>query len=705
MFKFLRSSKNKRPQQSSAPAVTPSNLCNDCTEWLEAAWSKANPSTGYVREWLPERAKESFQGIQDCPLCCSVTTAVAAIVDGADSTLIRNPAVVSALAMKDSRPTARQNTHITAKKSRHTTAEQDSPDPILKLEVRYGGREAGVFQFHTTTRSHKLLEDTVSTELVKKWLYDCTSGNDVHRQLSETGHSDSIPIILIDVLQGRLAAASTKEKYVALSYRWGDVQTFKTYRGNYTQLCEVGSLSPDDARIPHTIRDALSFTKSIGERFLWVDALSIIQDDSQQKHDQIRAMNLIYSNAALTLIACTGDNANAGLPGTRKSNRLRRSRPETVILNTPEPVRATLVTRSPELHWILKRSSYETRGWTYQERVLSPRCLFFTEWQVFFQCQHASYREDGDRMSTIELSPFIELMTDRSTEGRLWDIYRAYIWLAQTYTERHLSQASDILDAFRGIASELQRRTEHSLLAGMLVPFFDLLLCWIPRGSSRSQRRLSRAGSAEYFPSWSWVGWTGQAFLPQLIQSNRYKPLIDEIGIGHPTPWKTLTRYDGLHWRPKTDLSETQSNFSVDSNTLRFSTASIPALLLSFDVAASPGTDVRSLLVFEKRPHTNSIGETGEKKPCGVLRFHSKEDVEARAKVQCRGDHLIGLITMDDALYSVDSFGLPDKPNNGYVDVMLIDKVRSAAERIAVGIIMADVWGSFNPQKEDILLK
>ena len=55
--------------------------------------------------------------------------------------------------------------------------------------------------------------------------------------------------------------------------------------------------------------------RRIGCRYLWVDALCIVQDDPDDVREQITLMCDIYSGALSTIIAAWGDNADAGLPG------------------------------------------------------------------------------------------------------------------------------------------------------------------------------------------------------------------------------------------------------------------------------------------------------------------------------------------------------------------------------------------------------
>ena len=81
-----------------------------------------------------------------------------------------------------------------------------------------------------------------------------------------------------------------------------------------------GGLKRGDHRLPRTIQDAMAFVLGIGQRYLWVDALCIVQDDSNSKETQIKHMGSVYHAALFTIIA-SGRDADAGLPGVREGSR------------------------------------------------------------------------------------------------------------------------------------------------------------------------------------------------------------------------------------------------------------------------------------------------------------------------------------------------------------------------------------------------
>ena len=70
-----------------------------------------------------------------------------------------------------------------------------------------------------------------------------------------------------------------------------------------------------------TIEDAISLTQRLDERFLWIDALCVLQDDDDDKSRRIHEMDHIYSSACCTTVAAFGNDSNAGLPGVSPASR------------------------------------------------------------------------------------------------------------------------------------------------------------------------------------------------------------------------------------------------------------------------------------------------------------------------------------------------------------------------------------------------
>jgi hypothetical protein len=176
------------------------------------------------------------------------------------------------------------------------------------------------------------------------------------------------PQLLIDTWRMCLTEASDTDSYVALSYVWGDCSSFRASTENLVQLKKTGSISDAirDSRIPNTIVHAIYLVGVLKERYLWVDALCIVQDDDVSKHQQFNSMASIYANSLLTIIAAGGDHADHGIRGLRGVSEPRDSRQR--VFRLPKRIRIIA------LPWPRKfESTWFSRGWTFQEWLFSSR--------------------------------------------------------------------------------------------------------------------------------------------------------------------------------------------------------------------------------------------------------------------------------------------------------------------------------------------
>lgn len=136
--------------------------------------------------------------------------------------------------------------------------------------------------------------------------------------------------------EGCLVLKPAQTRYIALSYVWGDVKVATTTKSNLENLKKPGTIGPhvELLAIPKTIRDALRLVSLLNERYLWVDAFCIVQDDEHTKQAHLHSMASIYTNSVFTIIAAEGDDANHGLPGIPRVNEVRNFACDTIRLQS-----------------------------------------------------------------------------------------------------------------------------------------------------------------------------------------------------------------------------------------------------------------------------------------------------------------------------------------------------------------------------------
>ncbi|KAK4189501.1 heterokaryon incompatibility protein-domain-containing protein [Podospora australis] len=165
----------------------------------------------------------------------------------------------------------------------------------------------------------RIMRDIVDPRLLKTWLRMSVGGR--------AAASPSLPLAhtrFIDVDTNCIIEGTTDIGFVALSYVWGNAAQLCLDRATKDVLTTSGGLERLRARLPRTISDAMAICKAVGERFLWVDALCIQQDDHRDKQGQIAAMGSIYRSASFTIVQGSSSpftDANSPLPGVQPGTR------------------------------------------------------------------------------------------------------------------------------------------------------------------------------------------------------------------------------------------------------------------------------------------------------------------------------------------------------------------------------------------------
>jgi hypothetical protein len=335
--------------------------------------------------------------------------------------------------------------------------------------------------------------------LVRSWVKTCA---DTHGMtcspISLPYNQSRRPSRLIDVEKGMVVSAPSQCSYAALSYRWSNGQLM-LQQSTYYRLTHPGGVDTQSDDIPLTIRDSILLCRRMSTRYLWVDALCIMQDDSIDKQDQICKMDAIYVGAYFTIVAACGADSRAGLPGVRTGSR----KPQRVKVISG----ITLAAAQPNLANALLDTQWHHRAWTFQEAVLSKRLLIFTDLGVYFQCSTALWCEDTHlekpslseySINKVEVPKFVKpFWKDVLPTARdFW----TYAQLVEDYSPREMTSQTDALNAFTGLINPLERVLDTKFFQGLPIIFFHAALCFV---FATRHDNIRRTG----FPSWSWSGW------------------------------------------------------------------------------------------------------------------------------------------------------------------------------------------------------
>jgi len=173
-------------------------------------------------------------------------------------------------------------------------------------------------------------------------------------------------------------------RYVALTHRWGDPSLHGGFHSLSHEKLERWKTHLDLKMLPRTFQDAVRITRGLGIRYLWVDALCIIQDDLEDLQAQIGKMEDVFRCAYVTLSATCATGSDDGFLKTDR--RMRRHYPLSYTNQLGSLDMIYLCDPIDDFERHVEHSALSQRGWVFQERALSRRIIHFTEVQVYWEC-------------------------------------------------------------------------------------------------------------------------------------------------------------------------------------------------------------------------------------------------------------------------------------------------------------------------------
>lgn len=191
----------------------------------------------------------------------------------------------------------------------------------------------------------------------------------------------------------------------------------------------------------------------------------------------------------------------------------------------PGPHKDVRAARESPLNRDLEYSNWNTRGWVFQERILSPRLLYFGARMIHFQHGDHVVSEDGSsfdrdlfdivfgfRHCSTNLAHQLEVIQNHGPFAiDLW--YR----LVTVMTPANFTDRRDTFPAIAGVARQMSEFTGQKYVAGLWEEDLCCGLLWTPRLTSRDlEPRRAPASLGQLLqmikkakdsnaPSWSWA--------------------------------------------------------------------------------------------------------------------------------------------------------------------------------------------------------
>lgn len=250
----------------------------------------------------------------------------------------------------------------------------------------------------------------------------------------------------------------SRPKYATLSHCWGNLSFVTLKKSSLASFREV---IPDNT-LTKTFLDAIYIARFLDIEYLWIDSLCIIQDDKDDWPHESSLMGSVYGGSVVTIAAAVALDGRSGCFRDRKETWRCRARPR------PHPMVDREITYDfscvdikSDAHRV---SPLCSRGWTFQEQILSPRTLSFNETEVFWEFHEHT---------ACESLPFGTGSCDINDRWQIGQLSRMrtldYSWttVIKEYSKRKLTKNSDKLVAISILARLEHQKTNDTYVAGL----------------------------------------------------------------------------------------------------------------------------------------------------------------------------------------------------------------------------------------------
>ncbi|KAL6887105.1 heterokaryon incompatibility domain-containing protein [Trichoderma evansii] len=328
---------------------------------------------------------------------------------------------------------------------------------------------------------------------------------------------------LIRLVDSHSQTNEEPQPYLALSYCWGPkAPSLKTTKSNYAYLQRSISYNT----MPKAYQDTVRVARALGVKYIWIDALCIIQDDVADWETESKMMAEIFQNALVTIIPLCSSSCDEGFLERNPSLKIKYTHHSNEgningsffirhipfsYENAEFAIRSSPTFSNAPIKLELKKSSWQARGWTFQEDMFAVRKLYFGYMMMYwdsFQPIDIMKTEDKIIDDTLDRVKTAKQSRIQSSSGLLSDHdYDGWYHSIIDYSQKLLTFETDRLPAVSSYAKLIAGKDTY--LAGLWKNNLHRGLLWkIQRKKRKTFSKLMRdlACSTKYIaPSWSWA--------------------------------------------------------------------------------------------------------------------------------------------------------------------------------------------------------
>lgn len=369
--------------------------------------------------------------------------------------------------------------------------------------------------------------------------------------------------------------------YITLSHRWpASFDSSLILRDEtHQQLLEGLAL----IRLPKLVQDAVTVCRRLDIRYLWVDCMCIIQEQSALDDwlEQSSLMEDVYSYSYINLSAVASTNTHSSLlpwgppPDEGRLTARARLYKHLDICRLSQGVPYRIYDRDL---WALEVNGapLNKRAWVLQERLSSSRTLHFSPCQLYWECRVQTASEmyplglpkqmDCDRNLKRSLEPYPDRIMNNKRQHEIWNR------LVQYYSKCGLTVSSDKLVALSGLAKHAASIFKDDYVAGLWRSNLETDLFWVTldiqrahekRGTNTSTwSRPSTRAKPYRGPSFSWAAINARIELSSNIEIDREILEVQDVELAYVT--NEFGAVSGGHLDLRCILQKIYFNYTYD---------------------------------------------------------------------------------------------------------------------------------------------